>query len=97
MLLLSLFWACGDHKHDTAESADIASLEADLANGETQYSGNCSGCHGASAEGANGPELVGVELGHFVEAIQNGTGDMPAFSNLTDQDIADIYGYVQSL
>lgn len=99
MLLLSLFFACEghDHKHDTAEAVDIENLEADLDSGEGLYTSNCSSCHGSGAEGGTGPELIGTPLSHFVDSIQNGIGFMPAFPDLTDQDIADIYGYVQSL
>ena len=98
-MLFSLFLACGDHSHshDEEDAAHIEALDADLETGEEIYSGNCSGCHGANAEGGNGPELVGVDLAHFVHVIQDGSGSMPAFPDLTDQDIADIYGYVQSL
>lgn len=98
MLLISLFLACGEHKHDVEGLADIAELEADIENGETLYISECSGCHGADAGGTgSAPDLVGEDLGHFVDAIQNGEGSMPAFPSLTNQDIADIYGYVQSL
>ena len=104
-MLFSLFLACGDkshshshsHSHDEEDIAHIQELDADLEKGEELYSRNCSGCHGVNAEGGNGPELVGEDLGHFVHAIQEGSGSMPAFPDLTDQDIADIYGYVQSL
>ena len=99
MLLFSIFLACGDgHSHDDEDFAHIMELESNIDRGAELYSENCSSCHGENAEGGTGPDLVGTEIGHVVEAIQEGVGyDMPSFPELEDQDIADIFSYLQSL
>lgn len=99
MILLSMFFACGDgHSHDAEDFTYIIELESNIERGAQLYSENCASCHGENAEGGVGPDLVGTEIGHVVEAIQEGFGyDMPSFPDLTDQDISDIFGYLQSL
>jgi menaquinol-cytochrome c reductase cytochrome b/c subunit len=103
MFLFSIFLACGGHEHDDHDHngldlTHIIELEADIESGDELYASNCSSCHGANAEGGVGPDLVGIELSHVVEAIQEGVGDdMPAFPYLEHQDISDIFGYIQSL
>jgi mono/diheme cytochrome c family protein len=65
----------------------------------------CFTCHGRSGQGGayNGPAPI---LAHtmlpfdgFKGQIRNPSNDMPAFSNavLSDQDVADIYAFVESL
>jgi mono/diheme cytochrome c family protein len=65
----------------------------------------CFTCHGRSGQGGsyNGPAPI---LAHtmlpfdgFKGQIRNPANDMPAFSNavLSDQDVADIYAFVESL
>ena len=65
----------------------------------------CFTCHGRSGQGGayNGPAPI---LAHtmlpfdgFKGQIRNPADDMPAFSNavLSDQEIADIYAFVESL
>jgi mono/diheme cytochrome c family protein len=65
----------------------------------------CFTCHGRSGQGGayNGPAPI---LAHtqlpfegFKGQIRNPADDMPAFSDavLSDQDIADIYAFVQTL
>jgi mono/diheme cytochrome c family protein len=65
----------------------------------------CFTCHGRSGQGGayNGPAPI---LAHtmlpfdgFKGQIRNPADDMPAFSNavLSDQDIADIYAFVETL
>jgi cytochrome c oxidase cbb3-type subunit 3 len=71
--------------------------------GEPLYKENCSTCHGPTARGAQGPNLVrsvlvlhdqkGEEIG---QVVQNGRpqGGMPAFTNLNDNQIYDIVEYI---
>ena len=68
---------------------------------------NCTFCHGSDARGGDGggPNLLpsskvlndkhGEVLGPFLRAGVPGTA-MPAFSNLTDADIADVAEYLHS-
>lgn len=98
MLFLLAVLGCGDHSHDEEDYAYILDLQSNVENGAELFNQNCASCHGVNAEGGSGPDLVGMEIGHVVEAIQNGVGySMPSFPELDDQDIADIYGYLESL
>jgi mono/diheme cytochrome c family protein len=91
-LLLWMFVACED-----SDKNDDTNLTGDEANGQVLYDANCAGCHGASADGGSGPSLLGEDLGEFLEVVPNGEGSMPAFPDMSDQDIADIYAFVQTL
>ncbi|MFT5681210.1 MAG: mono/diheme cytochrome c family protein [Myxococcota bacterium] len=90
---------CGD-KGDTGtdRTSDILALTGDSAAGETLYTGNCSGCHGADGTGTDTfPSLVGTTTAEFtVDTVLNGAGSMPSFSSLADQDIADVFAYVET-
>ena len=74
-------------------------LTGDPTAGEAIYADSCASCHGADATGGSGPSLIGeVEEGEATDIITNGEGDMPAFGDsLTEQDIADVIAYLQSL
>ncbi len=87
--------ACGSQK-----AADIAALDGDLANGEVVYDDSCASCHGAAGSGGSGPALDGESEGteEIIDIILTGEGDMPSFEgDLTDQEIADVAAYVESL
>lgn len=98
---LLVFAACaGGEKDDRVTT--ILGLTGDTAAGETIYTTNCSGCHGADATGGSGPSLIDAyatgEDEEMMDYIINGDGDMPAFGeSLADQDIADVWAYVGSL
>ncbi|HLH05119.1 MAG TPA: c-type cytochrome [Bryobacteraceae bacterium] len=71
--------------------------------GEPLYKQNCAACHGEDARGAQGPNLVRSTLvlhdekGHDIgQVVKSGRpeGGMPAFPNLTDQQIYDIAEYL---
>lgn len=71
--------------------------------GEPLYKENCSTCHGPTARGAQGPNLVrsvlvlhdekGEDIG---QVVKNGRpqGGMPAFTNLNDNQVYDIAEYI---
>ena len=94
-----------------AAAGDIVTLEGttlkgSISQGKLHYTfGNtsCTNCHGLNAVGAFGKELAGRNLTYeYVHnAIRNGspTGMMPAFdeANVTDQEIADLVAYWNSL
>ena len=84
----------------TAGSAPVGTAEA----GKAHYAfGNtsCSNCHGAEGQGAFGPALAGRNFPYarFRGYVRNPLGRMPAYveSQLTDQEIADIVAYFNSL
>jgi mono/diheme cytochrome c family protein len=73
-------------------------------NGKTLWDGkdtSCKNCHGVNAEGAFAPDLAGRKLTYeqFRHAVRHPWGIMPHFveAQVSDQDIADIYAYFQSL
>lgn len=95
MLFVSLFLAgCASN-----QAADILALEGDATAGETLFADNCASCHGADATGGTGPDLVAEGFDEDgVNIILDGEEDMPSFSaDLSDQDIADIIAWVDSL
>ena len=62
---------------------------------------SCRNCHGENGEGAFGPALAGRKLTYewMRNYVRNPTGKMPAYipSELTDQEIADLATYFESL
>jgi mono/diheme cytochrome c family protein len=78
----------------------------DAANGKRLYlADGCFTCHGRSGQGGafNGPapSLAKIELPFdgFKAQLRDPANDMPAYSTvvLSDQEIADMYAFVQSL
>ena len=79
---------------------------ADTTNGKRVYlNDNCFTCHGRAGQGGayNGPApplaKTAMPFEGFLGQIRNPSNDMPAYSAqvMTDQAVADIYAYVQSL
>ncbi|MCB9794979.1 MAG: cytochrome c [Alphaproteobacteria bacterium] len=100
LVLLGLI-ACGEKDGgDSAASSredDILALTPDTANGQTVFENNCASCHEADGSGNVGPSLQGALEDDALDYIINGEGGMPSFSSLSDQDIADVYAYAESL
>ena len=78
----------------------------DVANGKRVYlATGCFTCHGRVGQGGafNGPapHLAKTEMPYegFKMQMRNPVKDMPAYSDavMSDQEIADIYAFVQSL
>jgi mono/diheme cytochrome c family protein len=61
----------------------------------------CRACHGASGEGAFGPDLAGrgLNAAQVARAVRQPWGIMPAFTEVqfSDQDAADVTAYFASL
>lgn len=70
--------------------------------GETVYQNQCAVCHGANREGSppTFPSLVGVETRltaqQIEDRIRHGGGRMPAFDNLTDQQLSALLRYLKT-
>lgn len=70
-----------------------------------QKATSCRGCHGYDLKGAEGPRLAGQRLGYLINSIAGyRAGVRKAYSpmntivaNFTDQDIADVAAYMNSL
>lgn len=99
--LLALFalTACGPS--DRANT--IAGLTGDAASGQPLYATRCANCHGATGGGGLGPNLVAEfnerdEQAEKIDVILEGEDSMPGFADtLSDQEIADIVSYLESL
>jgi mono/diheme cytochrome c family protein len=92
-----------DHHHDDeAEHGDDTTGgdtgEADLANGQAIHDGTCmiAGCHLDNGEQleVHVPDHSDAEL---FQVIDQGTEDMPAQAQLSDQDIEDVIAYVRTI
>jgi mono/diheme cytochrome c family protein len=80
--------------------------KGDAGNGKRLYlADGCFTCHGRAGQGGayNGPAPIlahtALPFDGFKGQVRNPVNDMPAFSDalLSDQDIADIYTFVESL
>lgn len=91
-----------------AERRDRPAGEATvLRSGDRQRGGRlfgqtCAPCHGPVAQGVVGPKLsrnpILGEPDRFRETVQQGRGAMPAWrATLSNQDVADIHAWLQSL
>lgn len=77
--------------------------QASIERGKAVYVPNCGFCHGSSATGAEGPDLVrsfvalrdegGDEIG---PVIRSGRPGMPAFPQMTDGQIHDIAAFIRN-
>ena len=73
--------------------------------GRALFRSNCAFCHGADARGGRGPNLVSAPLAHgesedaIKTVIREGVPgtSMPAFSEFTPEESADIVAYLKSL
>ena len=73
--------------------------------GENLYASNCAFCHGAKANGAEGPDLIrsslvlhdekGEVIGPFVHEGRPGKG-MPSFSSLSSDQLYDIAEFLHT-
>ena len=72
----------------------------DAAAGQAVFTQNCNGCHPGGDRGT-GPALKGRNLpaDRITRQVRNGGGGMPAFSSsqISDQQLANLVAYVQSL
>jgi mono/diheme cytochrome c family protein len=80
--------------------------QGDAANGKRLYLANgCFTCHGRAGQGGayNAPTPIlahtALPFDGFKGQVRNPVNEMPAYSDavLSDQDIADIYAFVEAL
>ena len=69
-----------------------------VASGQNIYMSTCQSCHGADRRGGAGSELLTIKnrmnVKEFQHVVNNGKGEMPAFANLTESDIKNLYNYI---
>lgn len=100
LLAAATTWSLPAQKNTQASApSDSASIEA----GRQLYLGSCSGCHGATGEGSQGPSLLSGRVSRQSDAtlfgtIKNGLPgtSMPNFA-LPDARVWEIAGFVRSL
>ena len=87
-----------------AQSAWAQAPEGDSRRGQGLYFGGeggalCMLCHGRAAEGGYGPDLAGRELtfAQFKKAVQDPWSLMPRYPHISEQGLADLYAFLQSL
>lgn len=95
-------WVAAGKPDQVPPLADEAQVDRSAAEGGDLYvEFGCSGCHGASGEGASGPALNLGELpAERLSAItRDGIGSMPGYRNdvLSDADLATLVRYIQSI
>ncbi len=84
----------------TPPPATPAPATGDVQKGKTVYTSmGCSGCHGAEAQGAFGPSLIGKSPEIIKTVVRSGKGAMPPFAAgvLSDADLANLIAYLTSL
>jgi mono/diheme cytochrome c family protein len=77
-------------------------IAGDAAKGKEAYVKNgCYQCHGFVGQGGAGPKLAPKPMPHeaFVNFVRTSNRAMPPYSEqiLPDNDLADIYAYVESI
>ncbi len=72
-----------------------------VAGGRNIYLSTCQSCHGADRRGGHGPELLTLKtrlnIKEFQQVVNNGKGKMPAFTNLSESDMNNLYNFITSV
>jgi ubiquinol-cytochrome c reductase cytochrome c subunit len=85
-----------------AALAPISSAAAapSAANGRSVFhSAGCYECHNYQGQGGTGPRLTAVNFDRLKAYVRAANGNMPPYrpSVLSDEEIADIFAYLQSV
>ena len=86
-------------------AALLAQGDSGLQQGRALFRSNCAFCHGMTATGGRGPNLVSAPLSHgetddsIKRVIRIGVPGttMPAFSDFTGEELSNIVEYIRSL
>lgn len=91
--------ACGGGGDD-AQPADNSNGGDTAAAAEQVAKQTCSACHGQDLKGAMGPDLTAIGSKYsedeIKDIIKNGRGDMPAQSQLSDDDVNAVASWLAS-
>lgn len=103
-------WVQGEMKKAAAKQDDPAkvwTLQDIAARGEKVYAANCAACHQPNGKGAGpikpldgSPVVLDADKGKQIQVVLNGrttpTGQMPAWKQLSDTDIAAVISYTKN-
>ena len=100
LALLIFFWNIGSFKKDPFITETL-SIHGEVLSGSKLFKINCAGCHGISAQGFVGPDLLGAteELSDkkiINQVIRGLTPPMPSFE-IEPQSMSDLLAYMHSL
>jgi mono/diheme cytochrome c family protein len=84
--------ACGP---PDPRAAKVLALNGDPARGQALYAADCSGCHTSTKGWSYAIGIFGAP--GVVSVVIDGKGKMPAFARYSDQQLADLYGYLRTL
>ena len=91
----------GAQSLDTGQSNASDTSAQLVAAGHTVFLTNCAPCHGAQAQGDDGPNLhkLGLPDDAIASTVTNGIkGEMPSFAKkVKDKDLKAVVAYVHSL
>ncbi|KZR76619.1 c-type cytochrome [Prochlorococcus marinus] len=95
-----LLWVLGHSQRDPYVNATL-DLEGSLEQGGRLFRINCAGCHGITAQGNLGPNLLDVSKRRndaqlIRQVVSGNTPPMPRFQ-LEPQEMADLLAYLNSL
>ncbi len=94
---LTALTGCGSNER----TSSIGKLTGTASSGASVYATKCLSCHGSDGRSGSAREDIAHEArddsDEAIDKILGGGGGMPSFSNLSDQDIADLVAYLKTL
>ncbi len=97
---LSGLGAASGGEEAPAAAAAAASGAEDVSLGESVYSQQCAGCHGANGEGGFGPALAGNPLldnpNEFNKITHEGRAQMPPYPQISDEELAAMRAFLKT-
>jgi len=90
--------ACGGGDDGADDNASPDGETVDTAAGEEVYKSSCASCHGGDLTGQSGPALDTIgdkyTADEIEDIVENGTGSMPAQSQVSDDDRAEVASWL---
>ena len=79
----------------------VTSGQSEPLPGKVPFERVCAACHGATAQGDQGPRLVPMTLEYeeLLAKVRQGGGEMPVISKakMSDDEVKQVYEYLKSL
>ena len=101
-LVVAVASAAGCPSANAERVAGVKALTPDVDNGAALHETHCLTCHGADGRsGTANKDTVDYAVNNtdvFFDYVIDGDPGMPGFGDIfTDQELADVWGYVKSL